>query len=67
MLNFNAYPVAYTEDILEVVTLDLATGYWQIPLYEEVQEKSALTSPFGLFEFVINVDGHCMETCTELR
>jgi len=32
-------------------TLDLASGFWQIPVHEKSQEKTAFSTPFGLFEF----------------
>ena len=31
--------------------MDLAKGYWQVPVAEEDQPKTAFTTPFGLFEF----------------
>ena len=34
-------------------TLDLAKGYWQIPLSESSREKTAFTTTFGLFEFEV--------------
>ena len=34
-----------------ISTLVLAKGYWQIPLSPSSQEKAALATPFGLFEF----------------
>ncbi len=33
-------------------TLDLTKGYWQIPLSPLSKEKSAFTTPFGLYQFV---------------
>ena len=57
---FDAYPMPRIEEVLESIgsaaiisTLDLAKGYWQIPLSEDAREKSAFTTPFGLYEFLV--------------
>uniref|UniRef100_K7EZI4 ribonuclease H n=1 Tax=Pelodiscus sinensis TaxID=13735 RepID=K7EZI4_PELSI len=56
---FDAYPMPRTDELLErlgkakfITTLDLTKGYWQIPLDRESQEKTAFTTPSGLFHFV---------------
>jgi len=36
-----------------ITTLDLARGYWQIPMEMSSREKTAFATPFGLFEFVV--------------
>ena len=58
--DFDAYPMPRTDEILDRVgaakfisTLDLSRGYWQIPLAQEAQPKTAFTTPFGLFEFLV--------------
>ena len=55
---FDAYPMPRVEEVLESVgsatifsTLDLCKGYWQVPMEEKSREKTAFTTPFGLFEF----------------
>ena len=55
---FDAYPMPRVEDVFEgvgsakyVTTLDLARGYWQVPLAEEAKEITTFTTPFGLCEF----------------
>ena len=52
MANFDAYPM------LVISTLDLAKGYWQIPMAEDSKDKTAFTTPFGLFEFEVMPFGH---------
>ena len=32
--------------------LDLASGYWQIPLHPKDREKTGVVTHFGLFEFL---------------
>ena len=36
-----------------ITTLDLAKGYWQIPVDEESKDKTAFTTPFRLCEFEV--------------
>ena len=40
-----------------VTTLDLASGYWQIPLAPGSRKKTAFATPFGLFEFGVMLFG----------
>ena len=54
----DAYPMPRIEELIDglgkakyLSTLDLAKGYWQVPVAEEDQLKTAFTTPFGLFEF----------------
>jgi hypothetical protein len=53
---FDAYPMPRVEEVLErigssdyISTLDLAKGYWQIPMAQDSREFT----PFGLFEFLV--------------
>ena len=57
---FDAYPMPRVDEVLESVgsaqfisTLDLVRGYWQIPMSEQSQEKTAFATPYGLFEFCV--------------
>ncbi len=56
---FDAYPMPRVDELLDRLgaahiysTLDLTKGYWQIPLPPLSKEKTALTTPFGLHQFV---------------
>ena len=56
----DAYPMPRIEDILDrvgkanfIITLDLARGYWQVPVADEDRHKTAFTSPFGLYQFCV--------------
>ena len=57
---FDAYPMPCIEELFEKIgparvisALDLAKGYWQIPLDRASQEKTAFCTPFGLYEFKV--------------
>ena len=52
---FDAYPVPWIDELLDnirqskyLTTLDLAKGYWQVPVAEEDKGKTAFSSPLGL-------------------
>lgn len=52
------FPIPRIDDLLDQLgkskyfsTLDLAAGYWQIPLHPDSQAKTAFTTPSGLYEF----------------
>ena len=58
LTKFDAYPMPRIDEMLDnigrskyLTTLDLAKGYWQIPMEETDKEKTAFTSPLGLFQF----------------
>ena len=53
---FDAYPMPRIDEMLDAIgnakyisTLDLAKGYWQIPMDKQDCEKTAFSSPLGLF------------------
>ncbi|EYC04907.1 hypothetical protein Y032_0085g1856 [Ancylostoma ceylanicum] len=56
----DAYPLPSIDSMLQSLqgkrffsTLDLASGYWQIPLSADARRKSAFTTSEGLFEFTV--------------
>ena len=60
VVRFDAYPMPLIEEVFEsigtsavVTPLDLASGYWQIPMDPKSCDKTAFTTPFGLFEFEV--------------
>lgn len=55
---FDAYPMPRIEELLDrignthfITTLDLAKGYWQVPMDKEDREKTAFISPKELYQF----------------
>ena len=55
---FDAYPMPRIEELLDnigsarfITTLDLAKGYWQVPMNPEDRDKTAFVSPKGLYQF----------------
>ncbi|XP_078733268.1 uncharacterized protein LOC144947785 [Lampetra fluviatilis] len=54
----DAYPLPRMDDSLDALsgakffsTLDLSSGFWQLPLDESSREKTAFRTPQGLFQF----------------
>ena len=54
----DAYPMPRVDDLIDrlgkakyISTLDLAKGYWQVPVAKESRPKTAFSTPFGLFQF----------------
>uniref|UniRef100_A0A1X7U5U6 Reverse transcriptase domain-containing protein n=1 Tax=Amphimedon queenslandica TaxID=400682 RepID=A0A1X7U5U6_AMPQE len=59
-MEINAYPMPRIDDILDQIgqasyftTLDLARGYWQVPVAVEDRHKTAFISPIGLYQFKV--------------
>lgn len=62
----NSYPIPRVDDSLDEMsgskffsTLDLKSGYWQIPMDEQSREKTAFASHMGLYEFNVMPMGLC--------
>ena len=54
----DAYPMPRVDDLIDrlgkakfITTLDLARGYWQVPMAEEARPLTAFVTPFGLYQF----------------
>ena len=54
------YPLPRIDELLDRLhgakyfsSIDLASGYWQIPIDQESQEKTAFRTPFGSYEFSV--------------
>ena len=54
----DAYPMPRTDDMIDqlgrasfISTLDLARGYWQVPVANIDRHKTAFITPFGLYQF----------------
>ena len=56
----DAYPMPRVDDLIDrlgkakfITTLDLARGYWQVPVREDSRLQTAFTTPYGLFQFKV--------------
>ncbi len=56
----DAYPMPRIDELIDrlggakyISTLDLTRGYWQVPVAPECYDKTAFTTPFGLFNFTV--------------
>ncbi|KYO33923.1 hypothetical protein Y1Q_0024536 [Alligator mississippiensis] len=59
LTTFDAFPMPYVTHLIErigearyISTLNLAKGYWQIPLRPTDCAKTSFGTPWGLFEFI---------------
>ena len=57
---FDSYPMPRVDELIDrlgkarlITTLDLTKGYWQVPLAPDAREKTAFSTPEGLFHYVV--------------
>ena len=57
----NIFPLPRIDNLLDLLDqpLDLASGYWQIRVHPNSQEKTAFITPQGLYEFRVMPFGLC--------
>lgn len=62
----DAYPMKYLHDFVDTLSnctmfsaIDIKSAYWSIPLSKQSAAKTAITTPFGLFEFKVMPFGLC--------
>ena len=70
----DAHPLPRIEDIFDTLTgskyfctLDLAMGYHQVEMHPDNREKTAFSTPFGLFQYNVMPFGLAPATATFMR
>lgn len=67
----DVYPLARVDDAVDCLhsasyfsSVDLRSGYWQIPMHPSDKEKTAFVTPDGLYEFNVMPFGLCNAPAT---
>ncbi|OWZ12495.1 hypothetical protein PHMEG_00014332, partial [Phytophthora megakarya] len=62
----DCYPMPLIDDILDVLgdarlfsTMDIASGYWNVPMHEDSIAKTGFTCKYGLYEWLVMHFGLC--------
>ena len=68
------FPLPRIDDCIQTLqgktfycSMDAASGYWQLPISEESQERTAFICKYGLFEFLRLAQGLCNAPATYQR
>ena len=58
--DLDAYPMARIEELIDrlggaqyLITINLAGGYWQVPMADKAKELMAFVTPYGQFQFKV--------------
>ncbi len=67
----DSYPLPWIDDTIEALsgaklfsTLDLKSGYWQVPLDDRAKEKTAFSTGSGMWQFKVTPFGLCNAPAT---
>ena len=70
----NRYPLPHQDDLIErlrharyLTKLDLRSGYWQVRMGDDSVEKTAFTTRYGLYEWLVMPFGLCNAPSTFMQ